>query len=88
VKPVAWTLQDTRTGKLLLTKVYVKEETARSGAEKQSSRWRSYTAVPLFLNHQPQYVDQALMEEFKRHILRCPTIWAANRRDETGMDNT
>ena len=46
-EPIAWGLFNPMTGKLD-ARVYQSAETAKSGAERHSSRWRILVAVPLF----------------------------------------
>jgi hypothetical protein len=46
--PVAWMLRDTRTGKVVTSKAYVRREAAEVGAVNQSGRWKTYEAIPVF----------------------------------------
>ena len=47
-KPVGWGLLNPVSGRLDV-RCYVKEETAKLGAARQSNRWTRFIAVPLFL---------------------------------------
>ena len=50
--PVAWALFNPRTGKID-HRAYQQEETARAGTARQSGRWSTWVAVPLFLVPEP-----------------------------------
>jgi hypothetical protein len=56
-QPVCWALLNPRTGKVAEV-CYVREEAARTGAEKPTNRWSTYVAVPLFL-HPAAYEDKS-----------------------------
>ena len=54
--PVAWGLQNTKTGKLG-HRLYQKEGPALLGAMNHSNRWRELIAVPLFLTPTEEVTD-------------------------------
>lgn len=47
--PIAWGLFNPMTGKID-PKCYMREKSARAGAARQSNRWRTLIAVPLYLH--------------------------------------
>lgn len=48
ITPLAYGLLETRTLKLLMTNIYVREEVARQAAERLTNQYKTYVVVPLF----------------------------------------